>query len=147
MNARSPARIEIEPASAWRIVPSGDCCLIVEFDALDPVAANRSVRAAALRLRSAVLPGVTEIVPALTTLGVHYRPYAVSSSNRQASPCTALADALAAMLSNLECEHERRTNVLEIPVCYGGDYGPDLEEVAAACGLTPAAVIELHCAE
>jgi inhibitor of KinA len=34
--------------------------------------------------------------------------------------------------------------LLEIPVCYGGEFGPDLEAVAAACGLKPEHVIELH---
>jgi KipI family sensor histidine kinase inhibitor len=33
---------------------------------------------------------------------------------------------------------------LEIPVCYGGEYGPDLDDVAAMHGMTPAQVIELH---
>jgi inhibitor of KinA len=33
---------------------------------------------------------------------------------------------------------------VEIPVCYGGDFGPDLREVAASRGLSPEQVIELH---
>jgi inhibitor of KinA len=39
-----------------------------------------------------------------------------------------------------------KARLVEIPVCYGGDLGPDLEEVAAKRGLTPAKVIALHCA-
>ena len=35
--------------------------------------------------------------------------------------------------------------LVEIPVCYGGEYGPDLEDVAGKRGMTPARVIELHC--
>src|SRR5712692_280981 len=33
---------------------------------------------------------------------------------------------------------------VEIPVCYGGEYGPDLNEVAGLHGMTPEQVIELH---
>ena len=33
---------------------------------------------------------------------------------------------------------------LQIPACYGGEFGPDLKEVAALHGLTTAQVIELH---
>jgi KipI family sensor histidine kinase inhibitor len=33
---------------------------------------------------------------------------------------------------------------VEIPVCYGGEYGPDLSDVAAMHGMTPAQAIELH---
>lgn len=34
--------------------------------------------------------------------------------------------------------------LVEIPVCYGGEFGPDLDDVAAMRGMTPARVIELH---
>ena len=33
---------------------------------------------------------------------------------------------------------------VEIPVCYGGEYGPDLNDVAAMHGMTPEQAIELH---
>jgi inhibitor of KinA len=33
---------------------------------------------------------------------------------------------------------------VEIPVCYGGEYGPDLDEVAALHGITPEQIIKLH---
>ena len=34
--------------------------------------------------------------------------------------------------------------IFEIPVCYGGEYGPDLENIAANAGLTPEEVIQIH---
>lgn len=40
-----------------------------------------------------------------------------------------------------------KTRTVEIPVCYGGEFGPDLEEVAMTHGLKPAQVIEFHCSE
>jgi inhibitor of KinA len=33
---------------------------------------------------------------------------------------------------------------VEIPVCYGGEFGPDLENVASMHGLTPEGAVELH---
>ena len=36
--------------------------------------------------------------------------------------------------------------LVEIPVCYGGDFGPDLAAVARHAGLSEAAVVELHSA-
>src|SRR5690606_28650988 len=33
---------------------------------------------------------------------------------------------------------------VDIPVCYGGEHGPDLEDVARHCGLSPQEVIRLH---
>jgi KipI family sensor histidine kinase inhibitor len=33
---------------------------------------------------------------------------------------------------------------IEIPVCYGGEFGPDLNDVAAIHGISPVQVIDLH---
>jgi inhibitor of KinA len=38
-----------------------------------------------------------------------------------------------------------KARVVEIPVCYGGEFGPDLEALAAKSGLSAAKVIGLHC--
>jgi inhibitor of KinA len=39
-----------------------------------------------------------------------------------------------------------RPRTVELPVCYGGEFGPDLDGVAAETGLDAARVIELHSA-
>jgi inhibitor of KinA len=36
------------------------------------------------------------------------------------------------------------SRLMKIPVCYGGEYGPDLAEVCAMRGMTEAQAIELH---
>src|SRR5579863_5645164 len=38
------------------------------------------------------------------------------------------------------------SKTVEIPVCYGGEFGPDLEEAASLVSLSPERVIELHAA-
>jgi inhibitor of KinA len=59
------------------------------------------------------------------------------------------AEALA-KISELEKRAEKMPaatgRVVEIPVCYGGEFGPDLEWVAAQHGLTAERVVELHIA-
>ena len=37
--------------------------------------------------------------------------------------------------------------LVEVPVCYGGEFGPDLEDVAEQHGLTAEKVVELHIAQ
>jgi inhibitor of KinA len=39
-----------------------------------------------------------------------------------------------------------KPRLVEVPVCYGGEFGPDLEWVAAQRGLTAEKVVELHIA-
>jgi inhibitor of KinA len=39
-----------------------------------------------------------------------------------------------------------KARLVEVPVCYGGEFGLDLEDVAAELGLQPEKVVELHIA-
>ena len=41
---------------------------------------------------------------------------------------------------------DEAAEVKEVPVCYGGEFGPDLEEVASFHSLSVEDVIRLHCA-
>src|SRR6218665_3711927 len=60
----------------WRIVASGDSCLVVEIRTapaagrIDPVLASQWAGAAATALRQAGLPGGTDVVPAMVTGGL-----------------------------------------------------------------------------
>lgn len=47
-------------------------------------------------------------------------------------------------LERLEEVSLPQPRMVEIPVCYGGEFGPDLNEVAALHGMAPDEVIELH---
>ncbi|HTB91221.1 MAG TPA: 5-oxoprolinase subunit PxpB [Candidatus Sulfotelmatobacter sp.] len=42
---------------------------------------------------------------------------------------------------------EAKPRLVEVPVCYGGEFGPDLEDVAEQRGLMPEKVVELHIAQ
>jgi len=52
--------------------------------------------------------------------------------------------ALRELAERAEATRAGKTRTVEIPVCYGGEFGPDLDEVAKAHGLSAAEVIELH---
>ncbi len=47
-------------------------------------------------------------------------------------------------LAALDVEHLGAPRRVEIPVCYGGELGPDLDDVARTHGLAPEEVIRLH---
>ena len=117
-----------------RIEPLGDRAVqIVLGDAPDETT-RRRIAAAAGRVRG--VAGVTECVPGFTSLTVHYDPL------RIAAP---LEFTLPALLERLEAAGDAG-RLVEIPVCYGGDFGPDLEAVAALHGLAADEVVRLHTA-
>ncbi len=86
-------------------------------------------------LENQALDGVTEIVISYTSLIVYFDIFKTTGK--------ALEEALKAVdiekLENIPFEYR----LIEIPVCYGGEYGPDLGRFEED-GLSPEAVIEMH---
>jgi inhibitor of KinA len=121
-----------------RVVAAGDAALVVEFeDIIDP-AVNARATALCDGLRAAAFPGVRDIVPTFRSVAVYFDPLRTDS------------DALHQLLRR---EAVRATPAdapprppVRIPVCYGGDFGPDLESVAAHAGLSGDEVVRLHAA-
>lgn len=118
-----------------RVLPVGDRALTVEFgDAID-LALNARVLALEASLSGFPLPGVLETVPTYRSLLVLYEPSTITF------------DALAARFLERAAKGGAAPpagRLLEVPTCYGGAGGPDLAEVAQACGLAEDAVVALH---
>ena len=115
----------------------GDRGLLVELgDGIDP-AVNRRVQRLQQVLARETLWGVVETIPAYCSLLVVY------------DPLRAAPHALARRIRDL-CDFEDaaasevQRPVIEIPVVYGGEAGPDLEAVAAYHNLTGEDIIRLH---
>ncbi|HWA11868.1 MAG TPA: carboxyltransferase domain-containing protein, partial [Burkholderiales bacterium] len=107
-----------------RIVPLGDRALVVEFgESIDPALSAR-IAALAKRLRAGPPPGVHDIVPTYATLALHYDPVAIGSDD----PYGILAQQVEAWLADPAADGEERGRRVEIPVCYGGEFGPDNAE-------------------
>lgn len=128
---------------APRFFPMGDQALIVEFgDRVDP-ALSAQIAALARRLREARLVGVLDIVPAYSTLALHYDPAAIGAGT---SPYEALVETIGPWLNSQTVEMPLPGRVIEIPVCYGGAFGEDLEALARSHGLAVDEVIAIHSA-
>lgn len=126
------------------IRPLGDRALVVTLgSAIAPSVYSRVQRSLG-QLRAASLAGVTDIVPAFASIVLHYDPARVAGARGEA-PYDALAAAVEECLRLAVASPEVATRLVEIPVCYGGALGPDLDRLAAGHGMSPEAVIRLHC--
>jgi KipI family sensor histidine kinase inhibitor len=123
-------------ASLPRVSPVGENALLVTFaDALTRTA-HECVRTLDKSLAAAPLTGVTEWIPAYTSLLVLYDPLQVQ--------WIAVENWVISCLDTPRTLATQSANRVEIMVHYGGEDGPDLPFVAAYHGLTPAQVIEKH---
>ena len=119
-------------------LPVGDLAVRVAFGAEIGPQINDHIRCFCHRLEVEPVRGVIEWVPGYATVTVYYRPWIIGYE--------ALCGELVRRLGKGKYAMLPQVRQVEIPVCYGGDWGPDLEEVAAAHDLTPAQVIERHAA-
>ena len=120
-----------------RFLAAGDTALVVEFGETVDRVTNDRVLALADAIEGSVIPGVIELVPTFRSLMIHYEPLYLDAAALEAHVAT-LLPALGAVR-----HRERR---FTLPVAYGGDLGPDLEEVAARTGFSPDEVVRLHTA-
>lgn len=117
---------------------SGDRCLLITYGEQIDLEINRQVHRLTAHLRHLALSGVEALIPAYSTLAVTYNPLAVSVSDLKAHLRTAMA--------TLPPEQAAKARVVDIPVCYGGELGPDLAFVARHHNLSAAEVIARHSA-
>lgn len=116
---------------------SGDSLVLVEFEARMAPEVNARVVALAQAICDAAVPGVRDVVPGFASVGVHVDPL------RFDAPALEQAVAHAWDVATVAGAAKR---VVDIPVCYGGAHGPDLEAVAASAGCAPELVVARHTA-
>ncbi len=119
-----------------RFLPAGESALVVEFgDEIHPDI-HRQVLALDYALSREPFPGLRETVPTYRSLLVHYDPLQLAWDD-------ALGYVTDALRRSAEVPMPEPAEV-EIPVIYGGEFGPDLEFVAESNGLSVDEVIRLH---
>ncbi|WP_457751564.1 5-oxoprolinase subunit PxpB [Thermococcus sp.] len=113
--------------------PLGDSALLVSFGEVIDEETNDRVHALAKAIERANFEWLVEVVPAYSSLAIIYDPGLIDFNGVKRA------------VEGLEFSAGRfEGKLVEIPVVYGGEYGPDLEFVAQYNGLTPEEVIELH---
>ena len=128
-----------------QITPLGDNALVLEVGSVIDEPTHRRVQATWGALAAAPLPAVSELVPAYTTVTVFYNPWAAVQAGAPEQGITEwLAGKLRERLKNPPKTEKQKSRLVEIPVCYGGEFGPDLGRVAAQAKCSPEEVGRRH---
>lgn len=119
-----------------RIVAAGDSAVVVEFEERIDPAINAQAIALAEAVQSAAIGGVRDVVPTFRSVTVYFDPLRTDYD---------------ALVARIERDADRATAAataprppIRIPVCYGGDLGPDLADVAAFARITEQDVVDRH---
>ncbi len=121
-----------------RVVALGDSCVSIQFErAIDPLV-NAHCVALAMSLEALTLSGVRDVVPSYNAVTVHFDPRVIDRRAISAEISTLARTATAAP--------ESSSRLVEVPVSYGGEAGPDLEAIAEFARSAAADVVRLHAA-
>ena len=117
-----------------RLVRAGDAAVLLELEpAIDVRVSERAVTIAE-QVRSRAVPGVRDVVPTFRSVAVYFDPAIIDAEHVERE----------LRLASVSPVRILGGRTFEVPVAYGGEFGPDIADVAAFAGLSEAAVIALH---
>lgn len=116
--------------------PASDQSLLIYFGQQMTPDAHQSVRKLLRVLKQKPVAGVRNLNPAYSSILVTFDALRLNHAD--------LEEILRGYVQRLDALRIPKGRELKIPTCYGGEFGPDLNEVASLHALTPAQAIELH---
>lgn len=119
-----------------KILTAGDASLLVEFGKEINPEINRKIAATVQLMREQHIEGVVDVIPAFCSLLINYDPRVIGYEEIKSR----IKDLLRL---EIKAANEKK-KIFEIPVCYGGEFGPDIATIAENAGLTEQEVIEIH---
>jgi inhibitor of KinA len=119
--------------------PQGDSGLLIRFGKGINPTLNKRVHSLFHELEKNTLEGYVESIPGYCTLLVKYDPLLKRYDD--------IEKWVKKVLGHGRPGPEAPARIIEVPVIYGGDYGPDLEDVARLHQLSVKEVVRLYCAE
>lgn len=125
--------------SGVKYLLAGDSAISIEFGKDISEKINLKIRTFKIALENSKIEGVIGIVSTYTSLMVHYKPEIINFRE-----LVEKLDNIKEKIGNISVSS---SSVVEIPVLYGGDLGPDLEFVAKYNGKTVEEVIKIHTAK
>ncbi|MGV3487398.1 MAG: 5-oxoprolinase subunit PxpB [Tuberibacillus sp.] len=125
------------------IEPLGDTAVLVTFGYKADTYTRQSVQAFFRAVSEHPFSWMTEASPAYTSVALYYNPIKLVHIQ---NPYEHIKKDIQSIIDVLDFKTaaDRTPRIVRIPVCYGGDFGPDLDEVAACHALKPNEVIRLH---
>ncbi|MFI3200692.1 MAG: 5-oxoprolinase subunit PxpB [Eubacteriales bacterium] len=114
----------------------GDSAVLVQFEEKIDSQINATITSLVRMVREQQIEGVIDMIPAFCSLLIHYDPRIINYEN--------ITKRLSKIMEMDITTESSAKVVYEIPVCYGGEYGPDLENVMEHANLTKEEVIKIH---
>ncbi|MBR7926891.1 5-oxoprolinase subunit PxpB [Aerococcaceae bacterium zg-ZUI334] len=118
------------------IQTQGDAAILISWEQTITPEMNHRISAFVQLMREQRIEGVVDLIPAFCSVLVNYDPRVIRYQQ--------LVKKVESLLKMELSQAKRIKRIYQIPVCYGGEYGPDLPFVAENANLSVDEVIALH---
>ncbi|MBS7525447.1 5-oxoprolinase subunit PxpB [Fusibacter paucivorans] len=121
------------------IMTESESMLLIRWQSVIDVSLNQQVHHTAQAIRTVFNESIRDVIPAYHSIAVIVDPLETSVSS--------LCDAVEAFLLTFdEVMIQHTIRKLYIPVCYEGDYAPDMDELSQYAQMMPDEVVKRHTA-
>lgn len=132
-----------------RLEPLGDRALVARLTEGGASGNPVAMAAAADRVRNAGWEWIVDVVSAFDTVTIVYDPVILAGMMTEAeraalSPYAQAFALISGLLKRTDEQPSGQSRIVDIPICYGGAYGPDLQEAAERAGMSAALFAERH---
>ncbi|OFY43584.1 MAG: hypothetical protein A2X18_06000 [Bacteroidetes bacterium GWF2_40_14] len=115
---------------------AGDSAIIIKAGDEISVEINRTIAALLATIEKENIAGITDFIPSYNELMICYDSTIISFDK--------LKDAIITLEAKIDITAMTKSATILVPVIYGGEYGPDLQDVAKHNNLSPEDVIRIH---
>lgn len=126
---------------APKILPLGEDCALVSLGNVISEEVNRRAVAISASIAASPFDGFIECAPAYSSVAVYFEPRKIKGT--EATPFENVKRRLSKVVNGAGPVPETGSRAHEIPVIFGGDDGPDLEEVADRAGIDEGELIRI----
>ena len=129
----------------FRIFPLGDSAITVDFGNIIDEDINLNVLARYQQLTNDPVEGVIEIVPAYSSLTLHYDMLAISKNIPKGQLAyNWMHEEIGRRFQQPLALQENNGALVTIPVCYDTFFAPDLKSLADRKGMSCEEIVQLH---
>ena len=134
----------MKPSLPYNIFSLGDSALTIDFGNVIDKDINNYVLDLFHHLKRKNIPGVIDLVPAYSSLSIHYHVPLIRQSVIAKTAFEFLKQTIEKELEQDLLQQKRQQRKIGIPVCYSGSFAPDIEAIAIEKNISVEKLIQLH---
>ena len=130
---------------SYKIFASGDAALTIDFGNIINTEINDHVISLFKNLLQHPLEGMTEAVPAYSSLTIYYDTIAIrEKTSEDKTVFEWMKNEVQQFLQQETGVYQHENRVIKIPVCYEKEFAPDIEAVSSQLNISVNEIINIH---